>query len=82
MVVEPWSRERRNDIARRVREAAEAVAQELGAAHIVVVTFFPDGEHTHIVIEGNPPMPYGELYRHLQAAEQMVQERPGGGYLS
>ena len=74
---EPWTREKRNKIHAAMDSEADRAAASLGATHVVLLAFFADGEHVHMLDAGKAPMPLEELYLHLATVIATMKESGG-----
>jgi len=53
---EPWSKDKRAQVARKVTKEAARAAGRLGAKAVMMIAFFPEGrEHFHIIEGGVMP---------------------------
>lgn len=64
---EAWPMEKRSALKRRIDKEADRAAARLGASGVVVIAFFSDGQHMHMLDGGRAPMKFADLY------QQMVQ---------
>jgi len=77
--MEPWSKERQDEMRLRIDLEASLAAARLGATSCVLIAFYPDpeGGHLHIMDGGNAPMPRTELYPKLAEMLEAVEQRAG-----
>ena len=68
----PWPMEKRSRVTDKIKKEAARVAERIGAKHVVIIAFFPEGEYMHMQDAGNPPMDYGKLYHHLATAHAVT----------
>ncbi len=73
----PWTTEKRSQIKRKIDREAKHSAGRLGAAHVVVIAFFPDGEFLHMQDGGSAPMPFEQLYKQMSGVMATLKESGG-----
>lgn len=73
----PWDQERRERLAAKIRKEADRAAARIGAEGVVMVAFFPDGEHFHVLDGGKSPMPFLDLYKMLVTVTEAQEGSPG-----
>ena len=76
-IPKPWPPERRSRVLAKINKESERAAARLGAAAVVIVAFYEEGEYLHMQDGGKSPMPFKELYRNLLSAAEM-NEAAGG----
>src|SRR5262245_62803131 len=76
-MIEPWSHKKRERVKAKIDREAERAAGRLGASHVVLVAFFPEGVQLHMQDGGNPPMDWQKLYTDLATAHRIVEDNDG-----
>lgn len=76
--MEPWDLGRRARAKAKIDKEAARAAARLGAEGVVIVAFYPDGDHFHMLDGGKSPMPLKELYKTLLMATEMNEAAPAG----
>ena len=77
MMPAPWSEERRAEMQARINTEAALAAAKIGAQQVVIIAFYPEGEHLHIMDGGSAPMTRSDLYTKLASMVQVVEEGHG-----
>ena len=71
--------EKRKTVAQQIKAQANILAEKLRADHVVIIAFYREGErYMHMQDDGNPPMPFQQLYEKLAQAHRAINEGQEG----
>lgn len=70
--VKPWDKERRAHVSRKIIKESERAKARLGAAGVLMIVFYADGDYLHIQDAGSAPMPFKEVYKRLLSANEIL----------
>lgn len=73
----PWTPEQRSRKKAKLDKEAAKVAGRVGADHVIVIAFFPEGEFYHMMDGGSSPVPMKQLYSTMLATHMKL-ELSGG----
>jgi len=76
-MVQVWNLQRRARMVERIRAEAARVANRLGASHLMVIAFFPDGDDIHTIDAGTSPVPTRDLYAKMASAIEALEMNDG-----
>lgn len=73
----PWPMERRSRMTRKMEREAKHVAARIGASKVVIIGFFEEGQHVHMIDAGEAPCSRAELWKRLSGAVDLLEQSGG-----
>lgn len=66
--------EKATQVKRAIDKEAARAAKRLGATHVAMIGFFPDGSHFQVHDGGSAPMSFLKLYKQLVYINEMLEK--------